>query len=174
MAGAHGVRGEVKLKSFTADPKAIGRYGPVEDESGTRRFKVKVRGLVRGLVIARLEGVDDRNAAEALKGLRLYVGRDRLPKPRKGEWYHVDLIGLRVERADGTALGRVKSVANYGAGDILEVEGREVGRESGPTVFLPFTKSVVPEVDVEGGRIVVEPPHEVEARPDGSEEAEER
>jgi 16S rRNA processing protein RimM len=161
------VRGEVKLKSFTADPKAIGRYGPVEDESGTRRFKVKVRGLVRGLVIARLEGVDDRNAAEALKGLRLYVGRDRLPKPRKGEWYHVDLIGLRVERADGTALGRVKSVANYGAGDLLEVEG-----ESGPTVFLPFTKSVVPEVDVEGGRIVVEPPHEVEARPDEKEEDE--
>jgi 16S rRNA processing protein RimM len=159
------VRGEVKLKSFTADPKAIGRYAPVEDESGTRSFKVKVRGLVRGLVIARLEGVDDRNAAEALKGLRLYVSRGRLPKPRKGEWYHADLIGLRAMRSDGTALGRVKSVANYGAGDLLEVE-----RDGGQTVFLPFTKTVVPEIDVEGGRIVVDPPHEVEARPDERDE----
>lgn len=164
MAGAHGVRGEVRLKTFTADPKAIGRYGALEDESGTRSFKVKVRGLVRGLVIATLEGVTDRNAAEALKGLRLYVGRDRLPKPKRGEWYHADLIGLRVERSDGTALGRVKSVANFGAGDILEVE-----RDGGATVFFPFTKKVVPEIDVEAGRIVVEPPAEVDARPDESE-----
>lgn len=165
MAGAHGVRGEVRLKTFTADPRAIGKYGPVEDESGTRSFRVKVRGLVRGLVIARLDGVDDRNAAEALKGLRLYVSRDRLPRPKKGEWYHADLVGLRVERGDGTAMGRVRSVANYGAGDILEVE-----KDGGSTVFLPFTAKVVPEVDVEGGRIVVEPPAEVEARPDERDE----
>jgi 16S rRNA processing protein RimM len=90
-----------------------------------------------------------------------------LPKPKRGEWYHADLIGLRVEYRDGMATGRVKSVANYGAGDILEVE-----RDDGSTVFLPFTKKVVPEVDVEGGRIVVEPPAEVEARPDEKDEGE--
>lgn len=167
MAGAHGVRGEVKLKSFTADPRAIARYGAVEDESGTRSFTLKLRGEVRGLLIARLSGVEDRNAAEALKGLRLYVGRDKLPRPKKGEWYAADLIGLRVERRDGSAMGRVKSVANYGAGDLVEVE-----TENGQTVFLPFTKTVVPEVDVESGRIVVDPPIETEARPDTKDEDE--
>jgi 16S rRNA processing protein RimM len=180
IAGAHGVRGEVKIKSFTADPRKIGGYGPVEDESGARRFKVKVRGLAGGLVIARLaevppqgsktgslEGatdqkdrwVEDRNAAEALKGLRLYVGRDKLPRPKRGEWYLADLIGLRAERMDGTAMGTVKSVQNYGAGDIVEVE-----TEPGRTVFVPFTKRAVPEVDVEGGRLVIEPPVETEAK----------
>ena len=157
----------MKLKSFTADPRAIAKYGAVEDESGTRSFTVKVRGEVRGMVIARLSGVEDRNAAEALKGLRLYVGRDRLPRPKKGEWYSADLVGLKVERTDGSAMGRVKSVANYGAGDLIEVE-----REGGPTVFLSFTKRVVPEVDVEGGRIVVDPPAETEARPETKEEDE--
>jgi 16S rRNA processing protein RimM len=157
----------VKLKSFTADPRAIGKYGEVEDESGTRRFSVKVRSEAKGMVIARLSGVEDRNAAEALKGLRLYVGRERLPKPKRGEWYTADLIGLKVERTDGSAMGRVKSVPNYGAGDLIEVE-----TEGGPTVFLPFTKRVVPDVDVEGGRIVVDPPLETEARADEKDEDE--
>jgi len=161
------VRGEVKLKSFTADPRAIAKYGAVEDESGTRSFTVKLRGEVRGLLIARLSGVEDRNAADALKGLRLYVGRDRLPKPKKGEWYAADLVGLRVERRDGSAMGRVKSVPNFGAGDLVEVE-----RENGQTVFLPFTRKVVPEVDIDGERIVVEPPAEVEARPHAKDEDE--
>jgi 16S rRNA processing protein RimM len=153
------VRGEVKLKSFTADPRAIAKYGPVEDESGTKRFKVKIRGEVRGLLLVRLEGVEDRNAAEVLKGMRLYVERDKLPRPRKGEWYAVDLIGLRAEKTDGTMFGMVKSVQNYGAGDLIEIESTP-----GRTEFLPFTKRVVPEVDVEGGRIVVDPPAEVEAK----------
>jgi 16S rRNA processing protein RimM len=157
----------VKLKTFTADPRAIGRYGEVEDESGTRRFAVKVRGEVKGLVIARLSGVEDRNAAEALKGLRLYVGREQLPKPKKGEWYAADLIGLKVERTDGSAMGRVKSVPNYGAGDLIEVE-----MDGGTSFFLPFTKRVVPEVDVEGGRVVVDPPVETEARSDTKDEDE--
>lgn len=164
VAGAHGVRGEVKIKSFTEDPAKIAAYGPVEDESGTRRFKVKVRGRVRGMVIARLEGVEDRNAAEALRGLRLYVARERLPKPKRGEWYLVDLVGLRAERTDGVAVGTVKSVQNYGAGDIVEVETAD-----GQTLFLPFTKRAVPEVDVEGGRLIVEPPEEVEWKPEGRE-----
>jgi 16S rRNA processing protein RimM len=158
------VRGEVKIKSFTADPRKIGSYGPVEDESGTRSFKVRIRGEVRGLVIARLEGVDDRNKAEALKGLRLYVSRDRLPRPKKGEWYITDLIGLRVETTAGAVMGTVKAVQNYGAGDIVEVE-----TANGQTTFLPFTKRVVPEVDVQGGRIVVDPPDEVEWKADEAE-----
>ncbi len=176
------MRGEVKIKSFTADPRKIAAYGPVEDESGARRFKVKVRGLAGGLVIARLAEVppqssksgssegatdrkemwlEDRNAAEALKGLRLYVGRDKLPKPKRGEWYQADLVGLRAERVDGTAMGTVKSVQNYGAGDIVEVE-----TAPGQTVFVPFTKRAVPDVDIDGGRIVIDPPAETEAKAD--------
>jgi 16S rRNA processing protein RimM len=162
------VRGEVKIKSFTADPRKIAAYGPVEDESGSRQFKVKVRGLAGGLVIARLEGVEDRNAAEALKGMRLYVGRDKLPRPKRGEWYQADLIGLRAERVDGTAMGTVKSVQNYGAGDIVEVE-----TAPGQTVFVPFTKRVVPDVDIDGGRIVIDPPAETEAKADETDEASE-
>jgi 16S rRNA processing protein RimM len=178
------VRGEVKVKSFTADPRRIGAYGPVEDESGTRKFKLQIRGEVRGLLIARLaeippdaagsaEGrkeackeawVEDRNAAEALKGLRLYVGRDRLPKLKRGEWYLADLVGLRVERRDGTAMGKVRSVQDHGAGTIVEIETTK-----GQTTYLPFTKRAVPEVDVDGGRIVVDPPDEVEWKGDENE-----
>jgi 16S rRNA processing protein RimM len=159
IVGAHGVRGEVRIKSFTADPRAIGRYGPVADETGARTFKVTVRGEVRGLVIARLDGVADRNQAEALKGLRLYVPRAKLPRPKRGEWYVADLVGLAAQDASGTPLGRVKSVQNFGAGDVIELE-----RTDGTTEFLPFTKAVVPEVDVEGGRMVISPPDEIEVR----------
>jgi 16S rRNA processing protein RimM len=159
IAGAHGVRGEVRIKSFTANPRAIGRYGPVEDETGARSFKLTVRGEVKGLVIARLDGVADRNQAEALKGLRLYVPRAKLPRPRRGEWYVADLIGLAAEDAGGAPLGRVKSVQNFGAGDVIELE-----RTDGTTDFLPFTKAVVPEVDIEGGKVVINPPDEIEVR----------
>jgi 16S rRNA processing protein RimM len=159
------VRGEVKIKTFTADPAKIAAYGPLHDESGTRSFKVKLRGQVRGLVIARLDGVEDRNAAEALKGMRLYVGRDKLPRPRREEWYLADLIGLRVERSGGAVIGTVKSVQNYGAGDLIEVAG-----PNGQTTYLPFTKRAVPEVDIEGGRLIAEPPDEIEWRPEAAEE----
>jgi 16S rRNA processing protein RimM len=156
IAGAHGVRGEVRIKSFTAEPEAIGRYGPVEDESGARRFKLRVRGEAKGMAIARLEGIADRNAAEALKGLRLYVPRARLPKLRRGEWYVADLVGLRAETAAGVALGVVKGVQNYGAGDVLEIE------RNGTSEFLPFTKRVVPEIDIDGGRLIIDPPADVD------------
>jgi 16S rRNA processing protein RimM len=165
------VRGEVKIKSFTARAQDVGAYGPVSDESGQRRFAVRVRGEARGLVVARLEGIEDRNAAEALKGLRLYVERAALgAKPRRTSknaevWYHADLVGLAVEDTAGRRLGTVKSLANYGAGDIVEVAG-----EGGKDLLLPFTKRVVPVVDIEGGRIVVDPPEEVEAKEDGSDE----
>ncbi len=153
------MRGEVRIKAFTENPRAIGRYGPVEDETGSRKFKVTVRGEVKGLVIARLDGVADRDQAEALKGLRLYVPRDKLPKPRRGEWYVADLIGLAAMDTGGTPLGRVKSVQNFGASDVIEI-----GRDGGASEFLPFTKQVVPEVDIEGGRIVIHPPDEIEVR----------
>jgi 16S rRNA processing protein RimM len=159
------VRGEVRIKAFTENPRAIGRYGPVEDESGTRRFKVTVRGETKGLVIARLDGVADRNQAEALKGLRLYVPREKLPKPKRGEWYVADLIGLAAVDTGGTPLGRVKSVQNFGAGDVIEI-----GRDDGTSEFLPFSKQVVPEVDIEGGRVVIDPPEETEARDETDEE----
>ena len=170
VVGPHGVRGEVKIKSFTERAKDVAAYGPVSDESGKRRFTVRVRGEVRGLVVARLEGIEDRNAAEALKGLRLYVERAALgAKPRRnrgGEtWFHADLIGLSVEDTKGVRLGTVKGLANYGAGDIVEVD-----TGSGPSLLYPFTKKVVPTVDVEGGRIVIDPPVEVEAKEDGKDE----
>ena len=170
VVGPHGVRGEVKIKSFTERAKDVAAYGPVSDESGKRRFTVRVRGEVRGLVVARLEGIEDRKAAEALKGLRLYVERAALgAKPRRTRgsetWFHADLIGLSVEDTKGARLGTVKGLANYGAGDIVEVD-----TGSGPSLLYPFTKKVVPTVDIEGGRIVIDPPVEVEAKEDGKDE----
>jgi 16S rRNA processing protein RimM len=163
--GAHGVRGEVRIKAFTADPRAVGRYGPVEDETGQRRFKLKVRGAVRDLIVATLDGIADRDQAEALRGLRLYVPRERLPRPKRGEWYVADLIGLAAVSKDGTPLGTVKSVQNFGAGDVLEIE------RDGTTEFLPFTMRVVPEIDVEGGRVVIDPPETTEAKVEDEETA---
>jgi 16S rRNA processing protein RimM len=167
IAGPHGVRGDVKIKTFTAKPQSIARYGALEDESGSRSFKVKLHGEVRGMVIARLDGIDDRNKAEAVRGLRLYISRDKLPRPKKEQWYLADLIGLKVERTDGAGIGTVKSVQNHGAGDIVEVE-----MANGKTNFLPFTKRAVPEVDIEKGRIVIDPPAELEWKPDEKEKTE--
>lgn len=157
ISGAHGVRGAVRIKAFTAEPRSVFAYGPVSDESGERRFDLRFQpgaGAARGgQVIARIDGVADRAAAEALKGTRLHVPRSALPQPDADEFYHADLIGLEVESVDGGRLGRVRSVDDYGAGDMLTVDGED-GRE----IMLPFTRSVVPEVDIAGGRIVADPP----------------
>lgn len=160
IAGAHGVRGEVRVKSFTADPLALADYGPLSDEGG-RRFRLKPRGQVRGLLIARLDGVADRDAAEALKGTRLYVPRAALPDTAAGEWYVGDLEGLAAEQPDGTPLGRVTSVANYGAGDVIEI-----ALAAGGSLLVAFTAQSVPAVDIAGGRIVIDPPAETEAKPE--------
>jgi len=172
VAGAHGVRGEVKIKSFTEQVRDVAAYGPVEDEGGTRRFAIKIRGEAKGLVIASLDGVGDRNAAEALKGLRLYVPRAALgKKPKRApkgtdRWFVADLVGLAAVDTKGEALGTVKNVANYGAGDILEVT-----TATGDTQLFAFTKRTVPEVDIANGRVVIDPPVEVEAKEeDGSDE----
>jgi 16S rRNA processing protein RimM len=163
IAGAHGVRGQVRIKSFTDDPAAVAAYGPLSDESGQRRFDLEVTGQVKGGVIARIDGVLDRTAAEALRGLRLYVPRAALPAIEADEYYRVDLIGLRAELADGTAFGRIVDVQNYGAGDVLEIE-----RPGGETELLPFADRVVPVVDLAAGRVVVDPPVAVEVRANGA------
>ncbi len=149
IAGAHGVRGEVKVKTFTADPAAVAAYGPVADESGARAFELSLRGTTKGGVIARVAGVGDRDAAQALKGTKLYVDRVVLPEPGSDEFYHADLIGLAVELRDGKAVGRVKAVHDFGAGDLLEI-----ALPDGRTEMLPFTREAVPEVDIAGGRLV--------------------
>jgi 16S rRNA processing protein RimM len=153
VAAAHGVKGLVKLQSFTADPTAIGSYGPLFDSLGRRRFEVAVQNRVKGGVVARIAGVEDRTTAEKLRGVELYLERDALPPAAEGEYYHADLVGLSVELTDGRALGRVRAVENFGAGDLLAID--RPGR--GP-VSLPFNDRVVPVVDLAGGRLVVDPP----------------
>jgi len=153
FTGAHGVRGLVKAKPFTESPEDVAAYGPVETEAADRRFKIEVTGQAKGQVILRLEGVSDRNAAEALKGVRFYVDRAALPDVEEGEFYHADLIGLRVELRSGESLGEVTAVHDFGAGDVIEFQAPGVKAR-----MLPFTEAVVPEVDLAGGRLVVDPP----------------
>lgn len=153
IAAAHGVKGLVKLQSFTSDPAAIGAYGPLLDSARRRRFEVAVKNRVKGGVIARIAGVEDRTAAEKLRGVELYLERDVLPPAAEGEYYHADLVGLSVELADGRPLGRVRAVENFGAGDLLAIE-----RPGRAPVSLPFNDRVVPVVDLAGGRLVVDPP----------------
>ena len=148
------MRGEIRLKSFAAVPEDIGAYGPLEDEAGGRRFDLRVTGSTKGVVRARIKGVEGRDAAEALKGVRLYVARAALPPPDEDEFYHEDLVGLCAEDAGGALLGTVKAVHDFGAGDLLEITPVAGGR----TFEVPFTRAVVPVVDVKGGRVVIEAP----------------
>ena len=154
VAGSFGVRGEVRLKSFTADPEAIASYGAVETEDGTQSFDVTLTRPVKGGFAAKLSGVVTKDAADALRGTRLYIDRARLPDPEEDEYYHADLIGLAVHDTGGALLGYVKAVLNHGASDLLELRLPE-----GPkTVLLPFTRAAVPTVDIKAGRIVADPP----------------
>ena len=155
IVGAHGVRGAVRVKSYTARPESLVAYGPLSDRDGARRFTVAVTGRARGVLLARIEGVEDRDGAEALRGTELHVAREALPSPDDDEYYHVDLIGLRAETADGAAFGRVEAIHDHGAGDIVEIR-----RPDGPPVLLPFTRAHVPTVDICAGRMVVAPPEE--------------
>ncbi|MGD9868212.1 MAG: ribosome maturation factor RimM [Hyphomicrobiales bacterium] len=157
ISGAHGIGGEVRIATFTGEPAAIGAYGPLEDEGGARRFEfTSLRAGPRG-VIARLKGVADRNAAEALAGTDLYVERGRLPDPGAGEFYLADLIGLTAVTGDGAAFGKVVAVQNFGAGDLLEIRPAP----GGETVLLPFTDAAVPEVNIEAGWLRAVPPEEL-------------
>ena len=153
IGGAFGVRGEVRLKSFCAVPEDIASYGPLFAEDG-RRFDVTLIGRVSNGLSARLSGVSTKEAADALRGLRLHAPREALPSLPDDEFYHADLIGLEVVDTGGAPLGRVKAVLNHGAADLLELHrpGESV------TVLLPFTKAIVPTVDLAAGRIVADPP----------------
>jgi 16S rRNA processing protein RimM len=154
IGGAHGIRGEVKLKSFTADPMAVKDYGPLMSEDGSTSFEIEALRPAKGHLVARLRGVQDRDAAERLAHLRLFVPRERLPPAGADEFYYVDLIGLVAVTADGTEVGTVIAVHDFGAGDILELRPPA----GGTTIMLPFTDAFVPAVDVAAGRITVAPP----------------
>ncbi|NQV82289.1 MAG: 16S rRNA processing protein RimM [Rhodospirillales bacterium] len=159
IAGVRGLKGEVRIKSFTADPDGVAAYGPVTTEDASRSFKVKVVGHAKGLLIARLDGVNDRTTAEALKSTRLYVPRSALPKPEDDAFYHADLVGLKAETETGVRLGMVTAVHNFGAGDILEIGGED-GEED---LMVPFTMTTVPMIDLAAGRVIVVPPVFIEA-----------
>ncbi len=154
IAGAFGVRGEVRLKSFCAEPAAIAGYGPLVAEDG-RSFAVRLVRPISGAFAARLDGVATREEAEALKGTRLYAPRDRLPPLGDDEFYHADLIGLAVIDTGGAPIGTVRAVLDHGAGDILEI-----ARPGKPELLLPFTRAAVPTVDLARRRIVADPPEE--------------
>jgi len=169
FAGAHGVRGLVKVKSFTDDPEAVASYGPLTDERGGRTFRLSLQGTMKDLFLARVDGIATREQAQDLAGVRLYVDRSALPETEdEDEFYHADLIGLRAELADGAVYGVVKALYDFGAGDVLEVR-----TESGSLEMLPFTKACVPVVDVEGGRVVVDLPAVIEVREAGEDRGQE-
>jgi len=162
IAGAHGVRGAVTVKSFTAVPEDLVAYGPLTDATGRRRFRLRLTGRSRGSLVVAVEGVGDRDAAEALRGTQLFVRRAALPPPEEEDsYYYSDLLGLRVETLSGKVLGKVVAIDDHGAGDVLTVRG-----SSGADLLLPFTKGVVPTVDLDSGVLVVDPPREVEAGPE--------
>jgi 16S rRNA processing protein RimM len=153
VTGPQGVRGAVRVKSFTEVPEDIARYGPLGDEAGQRCFELQVCGAAKGVLIARLSGVEDRNQAEALRGLRLYLPRSALPQTEAEEYYHADLIGLEAVLGDGTPVGRVRAIHDFGAGDTLEL-----ARPGAQPVMVPFTRAVVPVVELAKGQLVLDPP----------------
>lgn len=161
IGAAHGVRGEVKLWSFTQDPEAVAGYGPLQTADGTRTVEIESMRAAKDHFVARLAGVNDRDEAEKLRNVELYIARDRLPKIEQADtFYHSDLIGLDAVTADGAQVGTVHAVHNFGAGDILEI--MPVG--SGEPTMLPFNEATVPKVDLAAKQIVVVPPGEIEAR----------
>ena len=154
FAGSFGVSGEVRLKSFCANPEAIATYGPLFTEDGSQSFTVKLTRPVAGGLGARVSGIATKEQADALKGVSLFVDRSQLPNLPDEEYYHSDLIGLEARDTGGAVLGKVTAVYNHGAGDLLEISG--AGRKQ--ALIVPFTIAVVPTVDLAAGRIVVDPP----------------
>ncbi|MBL4918735.1 ribosome maturation factor RimM [Szabonella alba] len=156
IAGSFGVQGEVRIKSFCAQPEAIAAYSPLYTEDGTRSFTLRLTRQVTGGFGARMSGIATKEEADALKGTSLYALRDKMPNLPDDEFYHADLIGLDVFDTGGAAMGRVTAVHNHGAGDLLEIAG--TGR--GDSVLIPFTLQAVPTVDLGSRRIIVDPPAE--------------
>ena len=167
IGAPHGVKGAVRVKTFTGDPMAIGNYGQLTSEDG-RVFSIAEIRPDKAGVVARFKGVADRNAAAAITGIDLYVDRSALPAPDdEDEFYHADLIGLAVQKADGTVLGTIVSVLDHGAGEFLEI-----APPKGQTLLIPFTKAAVPEIDIAAGRVVADPPPEVEVSEEEARRAE--
>ncbi|MCC6775043.1 MAG: ribosome maturation factor RimM [Hyphomicrobiales bacterium] len=156
IGAPHGIRGEVKLKSFTADPFAVKDYGPLESEDGRRKLEIAALRPAKGHFVARLVGVEDRSAAERLTHTRLFVSRERLPPTQAEEFYYADLIGLLAITVDGEEVGKVVAVHDFGAGAIVEI----APVAGGAAIMLPFTDSFVPAIDLEAGRMTVAPPIE--------------
>jgi 16S rRNA processing protein RimM len=157
IGAAHGVRGAVKMWTFTEDPFAVMRYGPLSTKDGARTFEIAHAREAKGFLVATLKGITSRNEAERLNGLELYVAREKLPVTEDDEYYHADLIGLAAETTAGEALGKVIAIHNFGAGDIIEI-----APPAGATILLPFSNAVVPTVDLAGGRVLIELPEEIE------------
>jgi len=157
IGAAHGVRGAVKLWTFTEDPLAVKHYGPLMTKDGARQFEVTHAREAKDHLVATLKGIATREDAERLNGIELYIARDRLPDTDEEEYYHADLIGLAAVNAADEPLGRVTAIHNFGAGDIIEIAPAQ-----GPTMLLPFTNAVVPTVDLANGRVVIELPQEIE------------
>ena len=159
IGAAHGIRGEVRLRSFTQDPRAVTTYGPLESEDGTQRFEIEALRPAKDHFVARFAGIDNREAAEKLTNLKLYVPRDRLPPIEDDEtFYFADLVGLTAVTPDGAPLGTVTAVHNFGGGDMIEIKPQG----GGEPLMIPFTDANVPGVDIAAGRVVVVPPTEVE------------
>lgn len=158
VAGAHGLRGAFKLRCFTERPEDVAAYGPVFDRDGNRLFELEVIGPASGGVLARADRIQDRNAADALRGTELFVPRSALPDLPTDEFYYTDLQGMEALQPDGSRLGIVQSVDNFGAGDVLEVLA-----DDGRRLTLPFTRETVPSIDLVRGRLVVEIPEELVA-----------
>jgi 16S rRNA processing protein RimM len=156
IGAAHGVRGAVKLWTFTEDPSAVKGYGPLRTKDGARSFEIATAREAKGHLVATLKGVATREDAERLNGIELYIAREKLPATDENEYYHADLIGLAAVNAADEPLGRVLAIHNFGAGDIIEI-----APPSGSTMLLPFTNAVVPTVDLAGGRVVIELPDEI-------------
>ena len=159
IGAAHGVRGEVKLWSFTEDPAAVAQYGPLETQDGTRCFEIEALRAAKDHFVARIAGVNDRDAAEKLRNIELYIPRARLPKIEETDtFYHADLVGLDAVTPDGARVGTVHALHNFGAGDIIEI----APAGGGDPLMLPFNETTVPKIDVAARQIVVMPPAETE------------
>jgi 16S rRNA processing protein RimM len=157
IGAAHGVRGAVKLWTFTEAPLAVQSYGPLMTKDGARQFEIASLREAKDYLVATFKGVATRNDAEKLNGIELYVPREKLPATDRDEYYHADLIGLAAVNAADEPIGRVVAIHNFGAGDIIEI-----APPNGATMLLPFTNAVVPTVDIAGGRVVIELPQEIE------------
>jgi 16S rRNA processing protein RimM len=158
IGGAFGVMGEVRLKSFCAQPEAIAAYAPLYTEDGKRSFSLRITRSINNGFAARLSGITTKEEADAMRGVELYADRSMLPNLPDDEFYHTDLIGLEVFDTGGAKLGTLRAIHNHGAGDILEVFAP--GRKT--ALLLPFTRAAVPTVDLTAGRIIADPPEETE------------